>query len=138
MLSCACRRRGRSIAARYRHSARSATTAPGCPRRRPVRLRRRGSCFAGWSYSVVLLSPHKAERVMSMDNNETGRGSLMTPRLIVGVAIALFGMVLVLDRLNLVIADQVLRWWPAVIVALGALMFSQSRRVGGGDRKSVV
>src|SRR5688572_22706603 len=75
---------------------------------------------------------------MSMDNNETGRGSLMTPRLIVGVAIALFGVVLVLDRLNLVIADQVLRWWPAVIVALGALMFSQSRRVGGGINGVIV
>ena len=75
---------------------------------------------------------------MSTDNNETGRGSLMTPRLIVGVAIALFGMVLVLDRLNLVIADQVLRWWPAVIVALGALMFSQSRRVGGGINGVIV
>jgi predicted membrane protein len=67
---------------------------------------------------------------MSMDNNETGRGSLMTPRLIIGMAIALFGVVLVLDRLNLVIADQALRWWPAVIVAVGALMFSQSRHGG--------
>ena len=56
---------------------------------------------------------------MSMDNKEAGPGSLMTPRLIVGVAIALFGVVLVLDRLNLVIADQALRWWPAVIVAIG-------------------
>ena len=46
---------------------------------------------------------------MSMDNNEIGRASVMTPRLIVGVAIALFGVVLVLDRLNLVVADQVLR-----------------------------
>jgi predicted membrane protein len=75
---------------------------------------------------------------MSMDNNETGRGSLMTPRLIVGVAIALFGVVLVLDRLNLVIADQVLRLWPAVIVAIGAVMFSQSRRAGGGVNGVIV
>ncbi len=59
---------------------------------------------------------------MSMDNKELGRGSLMTPRLIVGLAIALFGVVLVLDRLNLVVADQVLRWWPAVIVPIGKLM----------------
>jgi predicted membrane protein len=75
---------------------------------------------------------------MSMDNNETGQGSLMTPRLIIGMAIALFGVVLVLDRLNLVIADQVLRWWPAVIVAVGALMFSQSRHVGGGANGVIV
>lgn len=75
---------------------------------------------------------------MSMDNNETGRGSLMTPRLIIGMAIALFGVVLVLDRMNLVIADQVLRWWPAVIVAIGATMFSQSRHVGGGINGVIV
>lgn len=68
---------------------------------------------------------------MSMDNKEINRGGVMTPRLIVGLAIALFGVVLVLDRLNLVVADQALRWWPAVIVAIGALIFAQSRRVGG-------
>ena len=62
----------------------------------------------------------------------------MTPRLIVGLAIALFGVVLVLDRLNLVIADQVLRWWPVVIVAIGALIFTQSRRVGGGINGVIV
>jgi predicted membrane protein len=69
---------------------------------------------------------------MSIDNKELERGGLMTPRLIVGLAIALFGVVLVLDRLNLVVADEALRWWPAVIVAVGALIFTQSRRIGGG------
>jgi hypothetical protein len=73
-----------------------------------------------------------------MSNNEIGRGSLMTPRLIVGLAIALFGIVLVLDRLNLVVADEALRWWPAVIVAVGAMMFNQSRRVGGGINGVIV
>jgi len=62
---------------------------------------------------------------------ERGRG-LLTPRLLVGLAIALFGVVLVMDRLNLVIADQVLRWWPAVIVAIGALIYRQTRHVGSG------
>ncbi len=75
---------------------------------------------------------------MSMDNNATGPGGVMTPRLIVGLAIALFGVVLVLDRLNLVIADEVLRWWPAVIIAVGALIFAQSRRVGGGINGVIV
>ena len=75
---------------------------------------------------------------MSMDNHELGRGSMMTPRLIVGLAIALFGVVLVLDRLNLVVADQALRWWPAVIVAIGAVIFNQSRRVGGGINGVIV
>jgi predicted membrane protein len=75
---------------------------------------------------------------MSMDNNEVGRGSQVTPRLIVGLAIALFGVVLVFDRLNLVVADQVLRWWPAAIVAVGALIYTQSRRVGSGVNGVIV
>ena len=75
---------------------------------------------------------------MSMDNREFDRGGMMTPRLIVGVAIALFGVVLVLDRLNLVIADQVLRLWPTVIVAIGALIYAQSRRVGSGINGIIV
>ena len=66
------------------------------------------------------------------------RGVVATPRLIVGLAIALFGVVLVLDRLNLAVASQVLRLWPAVIVAVGALIFMQSRRVGGGVNGIVV
>jgi predicted membrane protein len=73
-----------------------------------------------------------------MDNKEIGPGSAMTPRLIIGLAIALFGVVLVLDRLNMVVADQVLRWWPMVIVAIGALIFAQSRRVGGGVNGVIV
>ena len=75
---------------------------------------------------------------MSMDNKEVGPGSVMTPRLIVGAAIALFGVVLVLDRLNLVFADEILRWWPAVIIAIGALIFSQARRTGGGVNGIIV
>ena len=75
---------------------------------------------------------------MSMDNKEYRPGSAVTPRMIVGLAIALFGVVLVLDRLNLVDADQALRWWPAVIVAVGALIFTQSRRVGGGVNGVIV
>jgi predicted membrane protein len=75
---------------------------------------------------------------MSMHNNEVGRESPITPRLIVGVGIALFGVILVLDRLNLVVADQALRWWPAVIVAVGALVYSQSRRVGGNGVNGII
>jgi predicted membrane protein len=41
-------------------------------------------------------------------------------------------VVLVLDRLNLAVAGQVLQFWPAVIIAVGALLFVQSRHVGGG------
>jgi predicted membrane protein len=73
-----------------------------------------------------------------MNPNDTAGGGPITPRLIVGLAIALFGVVLVMDRLNLVMADQVLRWWPAVIMAVGALIFRQSRHVGGGANGVVV
>jgi len=75
---------------------------------------------------------------MSMDNNEFGRGNLMTPRLIIGLAIALFGVVLVFDRLNLVDADEVLRLWPGVIIAIGVMIFTQSRRIGGGINGAIV
>jgi predicted membrane protein len=75
---------------------------------------------------------------MSMHNHESERSGLMTPRLVIGLAIALFGVVLVLDRLNLVVADQVLQWWPAVIVAVGAMIFHQSRHIGGGVNGVIV
>ena len=75
---------------------------------------------------------------MSIDKNGFGRGTVMTPRLVVGLAIALFGVVLVFDRMNLIVADQVLRWWPAVIVAVGALIYTQARRTGGGINGIIV
>jgi predicted membrane protein len=75
---------------------------------------------------------------MVMDTRDTARGGLLTPRLIVGLAIALFGVVLVMDRLNLVIADQLLRWWPVVIVAVGGLIYNQSRHLGHGANGIVV
>jgi predicted membrane protein len=74
---------------------------------------------------------------MTIGSTETGTVTF-TPRLVLGLAIALFGVVLVLDRLNLAIASQVLRFWPAVIIAIGALLFVQSRRVGGGANGIVV
>ena len=74
---------------------------------------------------------------MSNGNIERGAG-MLTPRLLVGLAIALFGVVLVLDRLNLAVAGQVLQFWPAVIIAVGALLFVQSRHVGGGANGVIV
>jgi len=68
-----------------------------------------------------------------MSNGSTDYGRLVrTPRLVVGLAIALFGVLLVLDRANLTLAAQVLRFWPAVLIVLGASIFAQSRKVGGG------
>ena len=68
-----------------------------------------------------------------MSIERVGNGSLrVTPRLVVGLTIALFGVVLVLDRLNVVVASQILRFWPAVIIVVGLMAFARSRRVGGG------
>jgi len=68
-----------------------------------------------------------------MSNGSMDYGRLVrTPRLVVGLAIALFGVLLVLDRANLTLAAQVLRFWPAVLIVLGASIFAQSRKVGGG------
>jgi len=68
---------------------------------------------------------------MSTGTTDYGR-AMRTPRLIVGLAIALFGVLLILDRFDLALAAQVLRFWPALIIATGAAIFMQSRRVGGG------
>ena len=73
-----------------------------------------------------------------MNGTSETAGGRLTPRLIVGLAIALFGVVLVMDRLNLLMADQVLRWWPAVVIAVGALIFKQTRHVGRGANGIVV
>jgi hypothetical protein len=62
----------------------------------------------------------------------------VTPRLIVGLSIALFGVLLIFDRMNLALAAEILRFWPAVIVAVGALIFAQSRHVGGGINGIIV
>jgi len=75
---------------------------------------------------------------MAMDHTCFGRGGLLSARLIVGFGIALFGVVLVLDRLNLVSAGEVLRWWPVVLIALGAVVFRQSRRAGGSGANGVI
>jgi predicted membrane protein len=73
-----------------------------------------------------------------MNGNFEPGGGVITPRLLVGLAIALFGVVLVLDRLNLAVAGQVLQFWPAVIIAVGALLYTQSRQVGGGANGVIV
>ena len=73
-----------------------------------------------------------------MNGNVDYRGGMLTPRLLVGLAIALFGVVLVLDRLNLAVAGVVLQFWPAVIIAVGALIYAQSRRFGGGANGVIV
>jgi predicted membrane protein len=56
---------------------------------------------------------------------------VITPRLVVGLAIALVGLTLVLDRLHLLDAGSVLRFWPVALMLVGGLMIAQ-----GGDGQS--
>jgi predicted membrane protein len=44
----------------------------------------------------------------------------LTPQLILGAFLILFGVLLTLDRLELVEAGRSLRFWPVVLIALGA------------------
>jgi predicted membrane protein len=74
---------------------------------------------------------------MTFEPSES-RFQLITPRFVMGLAIALVGVVLVLDRLNLAVASQILRFWPVAIVLTGGLIFVQSRKVGGGVNGIVV
>jgi hypothetical protein len=55
----------------------------------------------------------------------------ISPRLVVGLAIMLAGLVLVLDSFGVLDGDQVFRFWPLVLVAVGVTKLL-SRSPGGG------
>jgi predicted membrane protein len=52
---------------------------------------------------------------------------VVTPRTVFGVAIALLGFSLALDRMGIVEASHLLRFWPVPIILIGALMMVQAR-----------
>jgi predicted membrane protein len=52
---------------------------------------------------------------------------VITPRTVFGVAIALLGFALALDRLGIAEASYLLRFWPVPLILIGALMFVQAR-----------
>ena len=54
----------------------------------------------------------------------------VTPRLLLGLGLALFGVILLLGRLDMVDANYVLRFWPLILVAIGLQQFFNPR-VGG-------
>ncbi len=54
----------------------------------------------------------------------------VTPQFVVGVCLVLFGVLLTLDRMQLVDADVSLRFWPVVIVGLGAWIVVERRASG--------
>lgn len=59
----------------------------------------------------------------------------ITPQVVLGLGIVAFGFLLLADNLNLAEADRVLRYWPLVLVVVGAMKLfqrGQSGRVFGG------
>jgi|SRR5688572_27718786 len=54
----------------------------------------------------------------------------ITPQLIIGAFMILFGVLLTLDRMDLVEAARTLRFWPVVLIALGAWILYE-RGTGG-------
>jgi predicted membrane protein len=52
---------------------------------------------------------------------------MSNPRFVIGAGIAIFGFVLMLDRLRIVDADFVLRFWPLIFVAIGLQRFFNPR-----------
>lgn len=59
-------------------------------------------------------------------------GWRLSPQLLLGLFIIAVGIVLTLDNLGILYADNVLRYWPAGLIAIGLLKLSQSRGGGGG------
>lgn len=53
---------------------------------------------------------------------------MFTPNLIIGLAIMAFGVVLLLDRLGIAAAVDLLQYWPALLVLFGASVILQAFR----------
>lgn len=58
-------------------------------------------------------------------------GLRLTPQAVLGVLIVGFGLLLTADNFNLIDADQVLRFWPLVFVAVGLTKLVQSDTTSG-------
>ncbi len=56
----------------------------------------------------------------------------ITPRLIVGLTILVLGSLWTLDNLNVLESEDFTQWWPAVLIAVGAVQFMnrKTNRVG--------
>jgi len=65
------------------------------------------------------------------------RESVFSPRLLLGLGVAIFGVVLMLDRLDLVDAGSVLRFWPLILIVIGLQQFFNPREHVGGRRVPV-
>jgi predicted membrane protein len=56
---------------------------------------------------------------------------LSSPRVIVGICLALVGVVLMLDRIGLVDAEVAFRLWPAAIIIIGAASYARGPERAG-------
>lgn len=56
-----------------------------------------------------------------------GTGAKISVKLIVGIFFTLLGVLLTLDNLDLAYADDILPYWPLVLVAIGILKFQERR-----------
>ena len=63
--------------------------------------------------------------------DETKAPSPFTPKLVVGLAIIVAGLVLTLDNLNLIEAHTIFKLWPLVLVAMGIAKIRQEGSGGG-------
>lgn len=59
------------------------------------------------------------------------KGLRITPQALVGIVIILFGVLLTGDNLDVFEADDVLRYWPLALVAVGLLKTAQSEATSG-------
>lgn len=63
--------------------------------------------------------------------DDTKAPSPFSPKLVVGVAIIVAGLVLTLDNLGLIEAHTIFKLWPLVLVAMGVAKIRQDRGSGG-------
>jgi hypothetical protein len=66
----------------------------------------------------------------SYDTNRLG----VTPRLLLGFGLALFGVVLLLGQFDILDARSVLRFWPVILIAIGLQQFFNPRVDPSGGR----
>jgi hypothetical protein len=58
-----------------------------------------------------------------MDTANNQPKVMITPRLVLGIGLAAFGLILTLDRLHLVDARVALRFWPVLLIAIGVQQY---------------
>ncbi len=56
---------------------------------------------------------------------------MVTPRLVLGVLLSLIGILLALDNIDILNARPYLRYWPVVLIVMGAIVIGRARDSGG-------